>query len=86
MSDYNLFFSPYEHHKVGTVQDANLRNKAEGHNLPEWQKNSGYDMHSIQADPMFVDVKKGDFHLRAGSPAIGAGKDGVNVGALGVGK
>ena len=33
-------------------------------------------------DPLFGDPRKRDFRLREGSPAIGAGKDGVTIGAL----
>ncbi len=33
-------------------------------------------------DPMLVDAAKRDFRLQKGSPAIGAGKDGVTIGAL----
>jgi len=33
-------------------------------------------------DPLLVDPQKRDFRLRKGSPAIGAGKDGVTIGAL----
>ena len=33
-------------------------------------------------DPLFVDPPKRDFRLQQGSPAIGAGKDGVTIGAL----
>jgi hypothetical protein len=33
-------------------------------------------------DPLFVDPQNRDFRLRKGSPAIGAGKGGVTIGAL----
>jgi hypothetical protein len=33
-------------------------------------------------DPLFIDPQKQDFRLRRGSSAIGAGKDGITVGAL----
>ena len=37
------------------------------------------------ADPLFVAPDKGDFHLQAGSPAIGKGDGGSDLGAYGVG-
>ena len=40
---------------------------------------------NIDEDPVFVD-ETGDFHLEDGSPCLGAGKDGSNIGALGKGK
>lgn len=39
---------------------------------------------NLGVDPMFVDAKGGDFSLKSGSPAIGAGDGGVNMGAYAV--
>ncbi len=37
---------------------------------------------NIDADPLFVDGVHGDYHLSAGSPCIGAGAGGVDMGAF----
>ncbi|NLZ63949.1 MAG: hypothetical protein GX902_09085, partial [Lentisphaerae bacterium] len=79
--DYNLFFSPYPTHKVGLIRAGNATPLVYGDNLIDWQKNSPFDKHSIQADPRFRDYEKGDFRLQPDSPALGAGKDGENIGA-----
>ncbi len=39
----------------------------------QYQLSTGKDLHSIVADPLFVDPEHGDYHLRAGSPCINAG-------------
>ncbi len=49
----------------GTVGD--------GH-LAAWQVRYGIDRHSFAADPMFVDEKGHDLHLRRGSPCIDRGR------------
>ncbi|MGQ9591721.1 MAG: hypothetical protein ACUVYA_15665 [Planctomycetota bacterium] len=37
---------------------------------------------NLDADPLFADAGAGDFRPLAGSPAVGSGKDGGNMGAL----
>ena len=40
---------------------------------------------NIDADPLFCNPDSGDYTLAANSPALGAGDDGTNMGAFGVG-
>ena len=46
-----------------------------GQAFASWQA-KGFDTHSLNGtgDPKFVDAAKGDFHLQAGSPCLGAAK------------
>jgi hypothetical protein len=83
-SDHNLFFSNVKGYKIGAVYGAYSRPSMLGETLREWQEKSGLDKHSVQADPMFVNAASGDFRLQPGSPAIGRGQNGRNIGALGV--
>ncbi|MFO7890986.1 MAG: right-handed parallel beta-helix repeat-containing protein [bacterium] len=39
--------------------------------------------HSITVDPLFEDLTHSDYFLQTGSPCLGAGEGGVNIGALG---
>ncbi len=43
-----------------------------GRTWDEWRA-AGYDQHSINADPLFVDAEHGDFRLREDSPALAVG-------------
>ena len=86
--DYNLY-APFENPKcnVGRYEDVStgiLKLKFPPARLKRWQAKTGFDRHSLYADPMFVDPDKGDFRLKPDSPAIRAGEGGANIGALGV--
>jgi len=81
-SDYNLFLLEARNRKVAMVYAGSIQEVAvPGNVLGEWQEKSGRDRHSVQADPMFVDLEKGDFRLRPVSPAIGSAQGGGNIGA-----
>jgi hypothetical protein len=69
--DYNIYYSP----------NADLRFKINGQSktFAEWQA-LGYDTHSVvlteaQYNGLFTDPENGDYSLKAGSVAIGAGTD-----------
>jgi len=53
------------------------------HNL-FYNTGQGAGTNQVSGDPMFVDPLNGDFHLRAGSPAIDSGTD-MDLPALGAG-
>jgi hypothetical protein len=44
-----------------------------GKSPPDWIKETGHDKNSIIADPLFVDAKNYDFHLKPDSPALKIG-------------
>jgi len=56
--------------------------------LPEWRRAIGgdedvYDVHSIIADPLFVDAEAGDFRLQPESPALALGFQPIPVDRIG---
>jgi len=90
-SDYNLFHLPLRGKTIiGKIAEINIYNQAEttweadvsGSTLEEWRKNSGQDSNSMAADPLFIDPENGDFRPGPGSPALGKGSGGSNIGAL----
>ena len=73
-SEGNVFWSPYKNHRIGgEFSDLARKRLSISTTLKEWQQQTGMDKKSIHADPQFVDIEKGDFRLKPGSPATGKG-------------
>jgi hypothetical protein len=68
-SDYNLFFNP-------TKPADSIRYN--GLAFSDWQQ-KGKDVHSVYADPMFVNPEHYDFTLKTGSPALQMGFKNINM-------
>lgn len=83
-SDYNLYFTTDPALGIGTILAAGPDPAAVAIDLPQWREMTGQEQHSIVADPVVISVDERDFRLQPGSPAIGAGDDGGNIGALGM--
>ena len=74
ISDGNVYWSSVKEHPAGgVIRDKRAKVLFRSQTLEEWQKKTGMDKKSICADPLFVDYQKGDFRLKAGSPARGKG-------------
>ena len=61
------------------VMESNCVYNPSGANYSGWEFAAG--LGDISADPLFVDISAGDYHLTAGSPCINAGWNGApNIG------
>lgn len=77
-SDYNLIYHPkIKNFKIIGLEGINTFN--------EWQ-NSGFDTHSIIADPLFEDPENDDYTLKPESPAIKLGFKPIDLSGVGIRK
>lgn len=74
--DYNLYYNP-----ATPVEQV----KFNGVSLAEWNER-GKDLHSLYADPLFVDAAAFDFRLRPESPALKLGFRPIDAAKAGVRK
>lgn len=84
-TDYHYKISEGSYISHLTYSDRNNYYKSSGSNewdyigpqtgLGAWQSLSSLDSNSIESNPMFEDVSRGDYHLQSGSPALGLGVD-----------
>ena len=72
--DYNVLFNDVGKFSVTVAPRGQKRWWAGGdrYTLEEWRK-LGYDLHSVFADPMFVDPANGDYRVKPESPALKMG-------------
>jgi hypothetical protein len=65
ISDHNVFW--------GVAQENMVEIKGETISLKAWQSRTGNDLHSLVADPLFIDPPRGNFQLVGSSRAIDCG-------------
>lgn len=73
-SDYNLFQTIT---KIGAWSYGSSYYST----LAAWQTGTGFDLHSLTGDPLFMDASAFDFRLNPNSTAKGKGKNGEYLGA-----
>jgi len=77
--DYNLYF-----HNAWDIR-FRIEGLAESPlSLTGWQKGTGFDLHSLVGDPLFVDLAHDDYRLRPESPAIKLGFIPIDVQEIGI--
>ncbi|MFC1764145.1 right-handed parallel beta-helix repeat-containing protein [Planctomycetota bacterium] len=73
----NCYFNPTLPVQFGFAAGFNYREGFElggMYTLSEWQAEYGYDLHSIEADPLFVDPNNDDFRLTLDTPCVNMGR------------
>jgi hypothetical protein len=73
--DYNLYF----HEGIQRLKVSGVS----GESLDRWRE-MGFDVHSLIADPLFVDPDKGDYRLKPESPAFRLGFKAIPVDRIGL--
>lgn len=71
--DYNLWFNPLK-----TLKEIDFNGK----DWEEWNA-MGKDVHSLYADPLFVDAEHYDFRLKENSPAFKLGFKDIDISSVG---
>ncbi|MCS6950040.1 MAG: DUF5123 domain-containing protein, partial [bacterium] len=74
-NQYKLDYNLYWREGSGEVRFVDLT-------FEQWRA-KGQDVHSVIADPLFVAPDKGDFRLRAGSPATKIGFQPIDISKAG---
>lgn len=90
LSDYNLYFNPTKGLK-DVVFGVDYKTYGNGSwpshkgemDFGQWQSKLGNDIHSVWADPLFVDAERKDFRLKPDSPAYRLGFRPVDFSAVG---
>lgn len=77
-SDYNLIFNA-----DGGEYTIAFGLKGKVIHLTGWKK-MGFDVHSVTADPMFMDLKHDDYRLKPESPAIKLGFEPIDMTKIGI--
>jgi len=75
--DKNCYFNPNSPVQLSFAAGWNYEEGFElgdSYTLTEWQTEYGYDMNSIEADPMFADPDNDDFHLILDTPCSNMGR------------
>ena len=76
-SDYNVYYFKNGEYTVSGLDIVQYK---------EWQRldNKKYDQNSIQQDPLFMDIAKGDYRLRHDSPAYALGVQDIDMQNIGL--
>jgi hypothetical protein len=76
--DFNLFYNPDGDPHIGMEGEDDA-------DFATWQ-GRGFDQHSIQGDPLFIDPAHGDYRVRPNSPALDLGFNNFPMNQFGVTK